>query len=1402
MDFIQLLLSVTFLSSHMIYGGSQIIPDFSSQCFATGEVLFMVDGSDSILDVDFQRQKDLVLSIANSLYLSKVNGMRVGCIAFSTEIHGVPLTHSSRAHLFERAVDLLPHDRDGTETHSGIQYARTIFKEEARPNVPKILVILTDGFSQKPSLTISESARAKEENITIVTVGIGRQNQGIAVEAMDELVTIASYPDLTFNITGFDTLLSWAPNITQTVCELASTETVPLFSDDFFCPNVGEIIFMVDGSDSMLDINFAQEKNFVLSVVDSLYLDPVNGIRVGGLAFSTRVQGIPLDPFQNVSQFRESFGGLIHDQESTFTHLGIEYARGIFKSQSREGVPKTLVILTDGFSRRPEMTSQQAEDAKLEDVTIVVVGIGRAILGTNSRSRGELENIASSTDLLYVLPDFESLDPLVNNFTQTLCDFASLPGEIAPLPTTPLRPVTVASVPETTVPSAFIVRPDPRLPIPGTLTDCIYPAELMFMVDGSDSMVDINFEQEKDFVLSIVDSLYLNPADGIRVGGLAFSSRVQGIPLRPFLNVSEFRREFGRLVHDQESTFTHLGIQYAREVFRQQARQGVPRVLIILTDGLSRRPELTEQEAALAKQEGITVITVGIGSGNRDVGERAIQELEKMASSTDFVYLIQDFNELPFIFSNVTSTFCEVAAKSPLLPPPLQLPTRRIPPPTVATPPLTAAPSPPSITSTFSPARIPPAPEPGCRYPAELMFMVDGSDSMVDINFEQEKDFVLSIVDSLYLNPADGIRVGGLAFSSRVQGIPLRPFLNVSEFRREFGRLVHDQESTFTHLGIQYAREVFRQQARQGVPRVLIILTDGLSRRPELTEQEAALAKQEGITVITVGIGSGNRDVGERAIQELEKMASSTDFVYLIQDFNELPFIFSNVTSTFCEVAAKSSLLPPPLQLPTRRISPPTVATPPLTAAPSPPSITSTFSPARIPPAPEPGCRYPAELMFMVDGSDSMVDINFEQEKDFVLSIVDSLYLNPADGIRVGGLAFSSRVQGIPLRPFLNVSEFRREFGRLVHDQESTFTHLGIQYAREVFRQQARQGVPRVLIILTDGLSRRPELTEQEAALAKQEGITVITVGIGSGNRDVGERAIQELERIASSTDFVYLIQDFNELPFIFSNVTSTFCEVAAKSSLLPPPLQLPTRRISPPTVATPPLTAAPSPPSITSTFSPARIPPAPEPGCRYPAELMFMVDGSDSMVDINFEQEKEFVLSIVDSLYLNPADGIRVGGLAFSSRVQGIPLRPFLNVSEFRREFGRLVHDQESTFTHLGMQYAREVFRQQARQGVPRILIILTDGLSRRPELTEQEAALAKQEGITVITVGIGSGNRDAVERAIQELERIASSTDFVSCSQVILASTTTSTTNKKNPSTHSSHSTTYSSPFTTLHY
>lgn len=178
----------------------------------------MVDGSDSILDVDFQRQKDLVLSVANSLYLSKVNGMRVGCIAFSTKIHGVPLTHSSGAHLFERAVDLLPHDRDGTETHSGIQFARTIFREEARPNVPKILVILTDGFSQKPSLTIRESMKAKEENITIVTVGIGRQNKGIAVQAMNELVTIASSPELTFKVKGFDTLLQWGPNITETLC--------------------------------------------------------------------------------------------------------------------------------------------------------------------------------------------------------------------------------------------------------------------------------------------------------------------------------------------------------------------------------------------------------------------------------------------------------------------------------------------------------------------------------------------------------------------------------------------------------------------------------------------------------------------------------------------------------------------------------------------------------------------------------------------------------------------------------------------------------------------------------------------------------------------------------------------------------------------------------------------------------------------------------------------------------------------------------------------------------------------------------------------------------------------------------------------------------------------------------
>ena len=63
-------------------------------------------------------------------------------------------------------------------------------------------------------------------------------------------------------------------------------------------------------------------------------------------------------------------------------------------------------------------------------------------------------------------------------------------------------------------------------------------------------------------------------------------------------------KETTNLIHPRDGTKTALGIATMRELFKTGGRAGVPWVCIVITDGISKDPPKTKQEALLAKEMG------------------------------------------------------------------------------------------------------------------------------------------------------------------------------------------------------------------------------------------------------------------------------------------------------------------------------------------------------------------------------------------------------------------------------------------------------------------------------------------------------------------------------------------------------------------------------------------------------------------------------------------------------------------------------------------------------------------------------------------------------------------------------------------------------------------------------
>ncbi|XP_064613275.1 collagen alpha-1(XXVIII) chain-like [Liolophura sinensis] len=179
------------------------------------------------------------------------------------------------------------------------------------------------------------------------------------------------------------------------------------------------------------------------------------------------------------------------------------------------------------------------------------------------------------------------------------------------------------------------------------------------------------------------------------------------------------------------------------------------------------------------------------------------------------------------------------------------------------------------------------------------------------------------------------------------------------------------------------------------------------------------------------------------------------------------------------------------------------------------------------------------DVVFIVDVSESITVESFEVQKDFVKNITSELYMSEFNGSVIATLAFSRNVFGAGLLPFKNITILHEGIDGLPHEREGTHTHLALQRARDIITEQGRIGVEKLVVIISDGKSKFPERTIQEANAAKEEGISI--VGVGVEDCPCASN-IPELERITSPGKF-YLIRSLQELSRLVSTIKAEICD-------------------------------------------------------------------------------------------------------------------------------------------------------------------------------------------------------------------------------------------------------------------
>ncbi|KAI8499218.1 biological adhesion [Branchiostoma belcheri] len=189
-----------------------------------------------------------------------------------------------------------------------------------------------------------------------------------------------------------------------------------------------------------------------------------------------------------------------------------------------------------------------------------------------------------------------------------------------------------------------------------------------------------------------------------------------------------------------------------------------------------------------------------------------------------------------------------------------------------------------------------------------------------------------------------------------------------------------------------------------------------------------------------------------------------------------------------------------------------------------------------------PDCNVPVDLVFVVDGSGSVGATEFEKVKTFMKNVVSQFPISATD-TKVGVIQYSSTVQEeFSLNAHYTKAAVLNAIDNIVYMGGGTLTGAAITYMKDF--SQFRPNVQKIAIVVTDGQSSDDVAAPSQAA--QNLGITMYAIGVG-GNVDQAE-----LNQIASTSQYVTTVADFDALDAQMDAITATVCTHATDQCELP----------------------------------------------------------------------------------------------------------------------------------------------------------------------------------------------------------------------------------------------------------
>ncbi|XP_058260029.1 matrilin-4 isoform X2 [Hemibagrus wyckioides] len=666
------------------------------------DLVFIIDGSRSVRPHEFETMRKFMIDIINELDISP-NAARVGVVQYSSQVQNVfslkqYITHGDMVKAIKEIIPLA----QGTMTGLAIRYAMNVAfsaEEGARPNVPHVAVIVTDG---RPQDRVAEvAAAARESGIEIFAVGVARAD-------MTSLRAMASPPfeDHVFLVESFDLIHQFGLQFQDKLCKIdlcvesdhGCDHICESSPGSYQCLCLPDYILQDDGKTcKAIDLCVEEKHNceqICISSPGSFSCDCITGYALSEDKRTCTM--IDYCSFGNhscehgCSSILNGFnchcreGYTLNDDKRTCTMIN-------YCSFGNDSCEHNCVGVLNGFY------CQCNEGYKLNMDERTCTMIDYCSFGNDSCEHKCVSILNSFYCLCndgYKLNDDKKTCTMIDycSFGNHSCDHEcvsvlngfhchckegyTLQGDGKTCQADNLcnvvehgcehQCVSTAGSYHCICPEGHLLQDDQK-----SCGSCRSAnIDLVLLIDGSKSVRPQNFELIKQFVNQVVDQLDIS-AHGTRVGLVQYSSRVRTeFPLSMYKSKEEIKAAVMNVAYMEKGTMTGLALMHmVQQSFSEAegaraASRNIPRVGLVFTDGRSQ-DDITEW-AKKAKEAGITMYAVGVGKAVEDeLREIASEPVEK-----HFFYT-SDFTAINQIAENLKLNVCpeesqgEIEVKDP-----------------------------------------------------------------------------------------------------------------------------------------------------------------------------------------------------------------------------------------------------------------------------------------------------------------------------------------------------------------------------------------------------------------------------------------------------------------------------------------------------------------------------------------------------------------------------------------------------------------------------------------------------------------------------------------------------------------------------------------------------------------